>query len=237
VVTPACVKMNFVLKGENISRVKQTKEEKNGKIYYRFTATDMPAFKSFANVPSAYYYLPHVIPYIVSFRLDGASKDSVLTNNADDLYKYLYNYVRNRDMKVDSSLTNTVAQLIQNDMTQRDKAAHIYKWVQDNIHYIAFENGLEGFVPRPADTVFKRKYGDCKDMAAITTAMCRAAGIDAHLTWVGTTDLPYEHTDIPLNRLFNHMICAAKIDGQWTFIDGTNKMLPLGCNRHDIQGK
>jgi hypothetical protein len=74
VVTPDYVKMNFVMKGENTSKIKQTKEEKDGKIYYRFTATGMPAFKAYENVPSVRYYVPHVIPSIVSYRMHGAKK-------------------------------------------------------------------------------------------------------------------------------------------------------------------
>ncbi len=237
VIAPAYVKMNFVIKGENTSKIKQTKEEKNGKIYYRFTATEIPAFKEYENVPSIHYYVPHVIPYIVSYRLDGAKKDSVLTNNADDLYKYLYPNVRNKNFKVDTFLTKKVDQITGDDVSVKDKAEHIYKWVMKNIHYVAIENGLEGFVPRPADTVLKRKYGDCKDMAAIIVTMCNMAGLEAHYAWVGTNRLPYEHNDLPLSLLFNHMICALKLNGQWIFLDGTTRLLPFGSNRYDIQGK
>ncbi len=237
VVAPDYVKMNFVLKGENTGRIKQTKEEKDGKIYYRFTATNMPALKHFDDVPSWRYYVPHVIPYITSYRITGAKKDSVLANSPDDLYKYLYNYVRGKNIKTGKELAATVEQITKDDRTDREKAAHIYKWVQDNIHYIAIENGLEGFVPRPADTVYKRKYGDCKDMSSIIMAMCRKAGLNAYFVWVGSDNLPYSNKETPLSCLFDHMICAVKLDNEWVFMDGTSAYMPFGHNRQDLQGK
>jgi len=236
VVAPSFVKMNFVMKGQNTSWIKQTKEEKNGKVYYRFTASDVPAPKSFDHVPSWRYYVPHVLTYVTSYRLTGAKKDSVLANSPDDLYRHLYNNVRSKNLKLDTFLTKTVDQITKDDMTQREKAAHIYKWVQENIHYVAIENGMEGFVPRPADTVFKRKYGDCKDMSSIISAMCQRVGIKAYFAWIGTSELPYTFDETPIH-ISNHMICAVKLDDDWVFLDGTHALLPFGCNRDDIQGK
>jgi transglutaminase-like putative cysteine protease len=237
VVAPAEVNMEFALKGLNTSMIKQTKEERNGKVHYLFTAANMPAIKDFESVPSWRYYVPHVIPYISSFRLEGYKKDSVISKSTDHLYKYLYNYVRSINLKTSTDLDNLVTDLTKNDISQRDKAAHIYRWVQEHIHYVAIENGLEGFVPRPADTVLKRKYGDCKDMASIISAMCRKAGMNAYFTWIGTDDLPYNIDDLPLNINFNHMICAVQAGDEWLFLDGTHKLLPCGGNRGDIQGK
>lgn len=236
VVAPDFVVMNFVLKGENTGAIKQTKEEKGGKVYYRFTMRDIPASKRFAHVPSELYYVPHVVPYIVSYRLTGAKKDSVLAKSPDDLYKHQYNYVRGKNIRQDTFLNNTAKRITEGDGTDREKAAHIYKWVQDNIHYVGIENGMEGFVPRAADTVFKRSYGDCKDMSSVIMAMCRAVGVKAYFAWIGTNTLPYSHKDMPIH-ISNHMICAVRLGDEWVFVDGTHPYLPFGYNRDDIQGK
>lgn len=236
VVVPSYVKMSFAIKGANTSWIKQSKEEKNGNVYYRFTANNIPATKNFDNVHSWRYFLPHVIPYISSYRITGASKDSVLANTTDELYKHQYNFVRSKNFKVDTGISNTVKRITEGDVTESEKAAHIYKWVQDNIHYVAIENGMEGFIPRPADTVYKRKYGDCKDMSSLISAMCQRAGLKAYFAWIGTTDLPYSYKETPIH-VSNHMICAVKINNEWVFLDGTHPYLPFGANRDDIQGK
>jgi hypothetical protein len=169
--------------------------------------------------------------------LPGEQKDSVLLSNPTDLYKFKYKFVGNLNIKKDTMLERIVADITKGDKTKREKAAHIYDWVQKNLHYIAFEAGLAGWIPREADTVCKRKFGDCKDMTSIQVAMCRIAGIDAYFTWIGTNYKPYTFERTPLPIVSNHMICAAKIDNEWVFMDGTHPNLPFGTNAAALQGK
>lgn len=237
VVAPKYVDVHFVEKGLNMSAFKQTREEKNGNYIYHFTADNLPAYHDFDHVPSALYYEPHVITYIAAYRLPGVSKDSVLLSDADHLYKSQYKYVGNINVKQDTMLQRIVRDVTEGDKTQRQKAEHIYQWVQKNVHYIAFESGLGAWIPREADTVCKKMYGDCKDMASLLMQMCRMAGIDAHFTWIGTAERPYTYEETPVPIASNHMICALKLDGEWMFIDGTHFNLPFGGNRDDIQGK
>ena len=238
VTAPDYVKMKFVIRNDKNINIKETKEDKkDGKITYRFIAKDLRAFKSYTQVPSAKYYVPHIIPYIESFRLTGAKKDSVILRDPEALYKYDYSYVKDLNIKLDTPLVRIVNEITKNDKTQREKTAHIYNWVQNHIHYIAFEKGMQGLVPRPADTVFKRKYGDCKDMASICMAMCRQAGIKAYFASIGTTDIPYSIDEVHSQHCFNHKICAVNLDNDWVFLDATDNIQPFGANREDIQGK
>ena len=237
VTAPKYVHLNFVMKGLDTEWVKQTKEEGANTITYKFTAANVPAYKDYDNVPSMSYYLPHVIPYITSYKFSDGHKNVEMLSDPDHLYKYLYKYVRNVNMKDDTMLDNTVARITQDDKSQKDKAAHIYRWVQDNMHYIAFEQGLEGFVPREASVVLKRKFGDCKDMASVLVAMCRQAGLEAHYTWVGTREKPYNNEETPLPLVNNHMICVLKLGDEWLFMDGTHPFIPFGQIPEHIQGK
>lgn len=113
------------------------------------------------------------------------------------------------------SITNGISSSI-------EKAKLIFYWVQDNIKYVAFEDGYEGFIPRSAEKVMTRKYGDCKDMANLTTQLLKAANIKAYLSWVGTRSIPYSYYDVPSAISDNHMICTAEIDGKYYFLDATD---------------
>ena len=237
VTVPDYVKMGFIVTGMDTDMIKRSTVTENGKVTYKFTAVNIPKLKGYRGVPSQRYYMPHVIPYVVSYRRTGARKDSVLAGNTDFLYKYVHRFVNGLNIKTDTPLNNKVAELTRNAYSDRDKAARIYEWVQKNMHYVAFESGLEGFVPRPADTVFKRKYGDCKDMASVLEAMCRRAGLKAYFVLIGSEDIPYNHEQVPLQCLYDHMICAVNINDEWIFLDGTDKFLPFGANRIDLQGK
>ena len=234
---PKYVNLSFVLKGIDTGIFKRTVEEKGNTITYRFTASNVPAYKEFGNVPSVWYYFPQVITYITSYKLPNAKKQVDMIANTDDLYKYMYKHVRNLNMKDDTTLDKIVATITKGDVTPEQKAAHIYQWVQHNMHYIAFEKGMEGFVPREASLVLSRKYGDCKDMANILVAMCHIAGLDAYHTWIGTREKPYTYEETPLPLVANHMICALKVNDKWIFMDGTHPLIPFAHNPEGIQGK
>jgi transglutaminase-like putative cysteine protease len=234
---PKNVKMGFLLKGGDTSIIKRSVRERNGMTVYTFTAEHVPAAKNYSGVPSARYTIPHIIPYVISYRATGASKDTFFTASKDDLYKHLYPYVKGLNIKTDAALKKTVAEITSRSYTQRDKAIAIYSWVQKNLHYFGYEQGLEGQIPRPADTVLKREYGDCKDMSSIIMAMCRQVGLNAYFAWIGTDDLPYSPGELPCSMINNHMICALKLGGEWVFLDGTDNHLPFGANRRDVQGK
>ena len=237
VVVPNYVDIKFVMKGENTSMIRQTKEERGGNTIYRFTADNVPAFKSFENTPSRLYYAPHIVTYISSFKTPGRAKDSLLLSDPEHLYKYKYKFIRNLNTKQDTGLQRLAAKITKGDVTPRQKAEHIYDWVQKNIHYIGFEIGLGGWMPREADTVCKKMYGDCKDMSSLLMQLGHMAGLETHLAWIGTTYLPYRFEETPVPFVSNHMICAVKLDGEWVFMDGTHSNLPFGENRDDIQGK
>ena len=237
VTAPAYVNLKFVLKGNHTNWVQQTKEESKSTVTYTFTATDLPALKSYSDVPSISYYAPHVIPYITSYKLPHQEKETKLLNDPESLYAYYYNFIKNVNITDDKQLDSTVTSITNGDKTQLEKAAHIYQWVQKNMHYIAFEDSLEGFIPRQAADICKRKFGDCKDMASVLTAMCRRAGIEAYFTWIGTRHKPYTFEETPLPMVSNHMICAIKSNNEWIFLDGTDPFIPFGFNPQGIQGK
>jgi hypothetical protein len=122
--------------------------------------------------------------------------------------------------------------------SQEEKARQIYSWVQGNIKYVAFEDGMEGFIPRDANFVCSRRFGDCKDMSSILTLMLNTAGVPAYHTWIGTRSLPYSYRETPLPIVDNHMICAIQLKkGEFIFLDGTDPTCVFGIPSSHIQDK
>ena len=233
---PEYVHLEFAVKNADAVHIKQDKETKNGKTTYTFTASNLRPAKYYNLVPSTRYYLAHIIPYIKSYRLPGAKKDSVILRDADALAYHNFAYVKDLNIRLDTPLARISEEITKNDKSDREKAVHIYNWVQNHIHYIAFEAGMQGFIPRPADTVYKRMYGDCKDMASMCMGMCRHVGVKAYFATIGTREIPYAVDEVPTS-CFDHMICAVKLGDDWVFLDGTDNIQPFGTNRWDIQGK
>ena len=120
--------------------------------------------------------------------------------------------------------------------SDKDKIKNIYYWVQENIKYIAFEDGIAAFKPETPQRVFENRYGDCKGMAILTKEMLVEAGFDARLTWIGTNKIPYSY-DLPSFAVDNHMICAVFHDDKEYILDPTEKYIALGDHAERIQGK
>jgi len=198
-----------------------------------FTISNIPAYKSEPNSPNHALSYPHIICVTKAF--SEAGKRTVLFENVKDLYGW-YNSVCAGIGNNPESLKGKVAELTANKKTDQEKVESIFYWVQDNIRYIAFENGIMGFKPDAAQNVFKNKYGDCKGKANLLKTMLTIAGFDARLTWIGTSDLPYDYS-LPSLSVDNHMICTVILNGKKYFLDGTEEYIALNDYAQRIQGK
>lgn len=236
VVVPNEISIKYVVKNDPKGLYQFSEEKRRKETIYKWTLQNYkPIEDNFSDAPDGNYYEPNIIVYITSFQ--GKNGQQNYLSSLDDLYKWDIGFTSALNTTQDSALKNTVDSIIAGKTTETDKAKSIYKWVQQNIRYVAFEDGLEGFRPRQAAEVCNKKYGDCKDMSSIITQMLRIAGIKAYYTWIGTRDLPYDYTDLALPIDDNHMISTANIDGQWIFLDGTDPHATFGTPPSGIQNK
>jgi transglutaminase-like putative cysteine protease len=200
---------------------------------YVYTMENVPAYFEESNAPGRSYLYPHVLVIAKSFK----NKDNQVTlfSSTADLYKWYKSLVG--QMKDDSSFfKDKVTELIATAKTDEDKIKNIYYWVQDNIRYIAFEDGIAGFKPDESQNVFNKRYGDCKGMGNLIKQMLTVAGFDARLTWIGTKHIAYDYTT-PSLAVDNHMICTLFFKGKKYFLDGTEKFNSFGEYAERIQNK
>ena len=120
--------------------------------------------------------------------------------------------------------------------TEEEKVKAIYQWVQENIRYIAFENGMAGFRPEKSHEVLRKKYGDCKGMANLLTVMIKSIGLDARRCWIGTKSIAHDYST-PSLSVDNHMICAWMKQGHPVFLDATETYIGYGEIAERIQGR
>lgn len=160
---------------------------------------------------------------------------TALISNIDDLYKWYHEIVLLT--KNDSALTGAKArELTATCKTPYEKMETIFYWVQDNIRYVAFEDGLAAFKPDACQDVYNNRYGDCKGMANLLTNMLNSVGLNAHITWIGTRHLNYDYT-IPSVIVDNHMICTVYLNGKKYFLDATEDFIGVNDYAHRIQGR
>jgi len=236
ITAPKGVVINYKLFNVGKLPIKFSKQEQGSSVVYRWTADNLPAAARDTDAPKAAYYLPHLVYYVEQATVAG--KQQELLSGVPQLYTLYADFVRRIQPHESPALAKQVAALVADAKTPEEKARNIYYWVQDNVRYIAFEQGLRGFVPHAAGLVYERRYGDCKDMATLTTEMLRLAGLKSYLTWVGTRDLPYKYSELATPGVDNHMISTCELTpGQYIFLDATNKHTPFGMPSAFIQGK
>ena len=88
---------------------------------------------------------------------------------------------------------------------RREQAAALYRWVSQNIRYVAVYLGNGGLEPNPAQSILDNHYGDCKDHVVLLEALLAARGIDSTPVLIGAGGGP-TLPDIPLLGRFNHAI-------------------------------
>lgn len=213
-----------------------TKETKGNFITYLWKMTEVEGYDSEGGAPKASYYLPHIAYHIASYK--GKTGNKKLLSGVEDLFSWYSGLTCNVNLSEDENLKEVVGELTKGATSEEEKVKNIFYWVQDNIKYVAFEDGMRGFIPHDANYVYDKRYGDCKDMASITNNMLKLAGIESYLTWIGSRDIPYRYTELPTPMVDNHMIVTyPRNNGELYFLDATSSHTSLGMPSSMIQGK
>ena len=213
--------------------ITKTKTETANGIIYKYTVKNLKAFISESNSLGFLYHYPHIL--VVTKDYTTSSGKKTVLASIGDLYKW-YSDLVNQVQNDKTAFEEEVKRLTATAKTPEEKIKAIYYWVQDNIKYIAFEDGIAGFKPDAAQNVYTNRYGDCKGMANLTKQMLKTAGFDARLTWIGTNRIPYNYT-VPTLAVDNHMICTVYANGKQYILDPTEKYIALGKHGERIQGK
>lgn len=211
--------------------------EKGGKTIYEFTQKNIARVDIEERGKSFQAVVPHIALAVASYEAGG--KTHKVMGNLDDLFQSYSNFISEVDTTIDPVFEAKVDSITASSTTELEKVSAIYHWVKKNIKYIAFEDNMGGFIPRNPQTVFDRKFGDCKDMSSIIVKMLDVQGIKGHYAWVGTRDLPYKYSDACGTFIDNHMIAVYhhKESDRYYYLDATNEYLPFGLVPPHIQEK
>lgn len=235
IICPAGMQIGYkVFNGDSMDWAFEEKKEKD-KTIYTWRVKNLKQAITEGSGPGYLYYAPHITYYIKNYTDNG--KKQKIIESVDDLHAYYSGLVKGVNDEKYAPLKKQVDSLIKDVSTDEQKVKNIFYWVKDNIKYIAFESGYEGFIPASAKDVYEKRFGDCKGMASILTAMLGYANIKAYLTWIGTRSLPYKYADNPTSGSDNHMIASLKLNGNYLFLDATSTTTPFGYPTGFIQGK
>jgi len=230
------VTIGFKIFNDPYNLIEFKKTEIKEKIVYTWLLKNVKAHKSVSNSPGLLHSAPHIDIYVKDYTID--NKKTLVLDDVSLLHKYYQGFVTNLNKKECVDLKNITEDITKDKTSEEEKIKSIFYWVKDNIKYIAFENGYEGFIPRDANLVFERKFGDCKDMANIIVSMAHYANVkNVNLCWIGTREIPYSYSELATPAVDNHMIAAYKKENEYIFLDATDKETRFGLPTSFIQGK
>lgn len=210
-----------------------TEETKRNNRIIRYTVENIKGYAKNGSMPGMSHIYPHIL--ILAKQYKDGNQEHTYFNSLDALYGWYRTLVLEIENKPDE-LKSLVDELTADAETDEQKIKNIYYWVQDNIRYIAFEDGIAGYQPENCQTVLFNRYGDCKGMANLTKEMLILAGFDARLVWLGTKSVATTYAT-PSLAADNHMICAVKMGEEFIFLDGTEKHTLLGFYAERIQNQ
>jgi hypothetical protein len=203
---PEEMPLNFAVKN---GEVNFEKEKHDGKITYTWWAENQPAIVTEPAMPS----LLEIAPTLYCSTLESWKEIS-----------RWWCEIAEEKMVVNDSMRLVIDSLTAGK--SKDEAiASVYHYVAQKVRYMGLGTGKkQGLEPKPAVETFETKYGVCRDVATLMTAMLREANIEADivLTMMGSK----VEKEIPGIR-FNHAIVAIKDDqGGYYFSDPTIENLP-----------
>ncbi|HRE51037.1 MAG TPA: transglutaminase-like domain-containing protein [Flavitalea sp.] len=234
VIVPRWMKVElkeFNFQGYSISR--QTRAEGDVDIH-TYTIENAKALVPEKQSPGMSWLAPHLLVLTKQASPPAGSQITYFNALSDQYawYRSLVKQIGNDAAPVKSKALELTKGI--GDDTEKVKA--LYLWVQENIRYIAYEDGIAGFRPEKAQEVLAKKYGDCKGMANLMAEMLKAIGLDGRLAWLGTNHIAYDYS-APSLAVDNHMICVWMNKGQVFYLDATEKYIGFNEIAERIQGR
>lgn len=111
--------------------------------------------------------------------------------------------------KTGKALDNKIKEIDTKYKSQGDKIKATLNFVQNDIRYLGLEFGIGGYKPFTPSTVFKRRFGDCKDKSFLMVTMLKKMGIEAYPMLVNTYLKQTIKALLPSPIFFNH--CVVKV--------------------------
>jgi transglutaminase-like putative cysteine protease len=233
VVVPKWMKIEikeYNFKGYTISKQVLSKGEDN---IYSYVIENAAPIKDEDYAPGYTYVAPHLL--IMTKYAEPEGSRITYFNTLEDQYAWYRQLVK--QIGNETPAIKAKAEEITKGLTDDiQKVKALYLWVQDNIRYIAYEDGIAGFKPEKAQEVLRKKYGDCKGMGNLMAEMLKSIGLDGRLCWLGTNHIAYDYST-PSLCVDNHMICAWIYKGKTYFLDATEKYIGFGEIAERIQGR
>ncbi len=198
-----------MIKDEVKDTITASQKEVDGRIIYRWTATNVPRIFEEPNMPPYYTVCQRLLVSTVA--------------DWSDISKWYWKISKEHLDKITPEMKKATEEIIKDLKTPQEKIEAVFQFVSKKIRYMGItpENVAPGYEPHDVNITFENRYGVCRDKAALLVAMLRAAGFDAFpvLFYSGQK----KDIEVP-NTYFNHAISAVELEkGKYILMDSTDE--------------
>ncbi len=114
------------------------------------------------------------------------------------------------------AMKQKVADLTAHSRTQLEKMKAIATFMQVEVRYVAITLGIGGQQPHPANEIFDKRFGDCKDKATLMSTMLKEIGVDSYYVIINTERGSVSEKTPAAVGDFNHVVLAIRLPKAWT---------------------
>jgi hypothetical protein len=190
---------------------------------YKWELKNLKAYKLEKHSGSAFSYEPIVLVAPNKFQLDDYEGDMSSWKNFGSWIDNLY--LKTAGLPEEKKLF--YRDLVKNAATDREKAAILYNYMQNNMRYVSIQLGIGGLRPFPASFVDDKKYGDCKALSNYLKSALDAVGVKSNLVIIQGSNTPRNVLeDFPANY-FNHCILNIPQQKDTIWLECTSTTLPF----------
>ena len=206
----------------NTSQQPQIKHD-GGKDVFTWEIKNAPAYKLEKHSGSSFAYEPTVFIGPNKFQLDDYDGDMTSWKNFGAWIDNLY--AKTTSLPDDKKIF--YREMVKHATTDREKAAILYNYMQNNMRYVSIQLGIGGLRPFPASFVDDKKYGDCKALSNYLKSALDAVGVKSNLLIIQGSNTPREvYEDFSANY-FNHAILCIPQQKDTIWLECTSTTLPF----------
>ena len=167
----------------------------------------------------AVYLMPSMLIY---------EKYEGIADNWKDCGKWFYSLYQGRDELSDAEKPK-IDTLIKNIPDTLERIRTLYSYLQENTRYVAIIQGLGGYQPFDAKTVFETGYGDCKALSNYLHSLLKYAGIQSFPARVSSGSYKEKiFPDFPNFQQFDHIILCVPHNSDTLWLECTDQKIPFG---------
>ncbi len=107
------------------------------------------------------------------------------------------------------------------ELPKRKQIKQLIDFVQDDIRYFGFENGLSSHTPESPLKVLNQRYGDCKGKSLLLVELLNHIGVEAYPMLVSSSKGEIVGDRMPSPNSFDHCVVNYSYNNQEFYVDPT----------------